>query len=116
MAKKPAAGSLKYRVDCQKRTEVDDGYGNTVSRDFETQFTASAAYQHLRGGEGVIAARLENRHPMIVLVRASSDTRQITSDWRLVDTRDGSAFAIRDVTHETDRAWISLLVEKGVAA
>ena len=116
MAKKLGAGDLRYRVDCQKRVEVDDGYGNPVSGDFETQFTVRAAYQHLRGGEAVIAARLSNRHPMIITVRSSTQSRQINSDWRLVDARDGTAYAVRDVTQETDRAWISLLVEGGVAA
>lgn len=112
---KIGAGDLYYKVDCQKRGEQDDGYGNTVS-DFVTQFTVRAAYRHLRGGEGVIAARLENKHPVIITVRASSQTRQITSDWRLVDARDGTAWAVKDVTHETDRQFISLLCERGVAA
>ena len=90
--------------------------GNTVSGPFETQFTVRAAYRHLRGGEAVIASRLENRHPVIITVRASSQTKQITADWQLVDARDGTAWAVRDVTHETDRQFISLLCERGVAA
>lgn len=109
------AGDLYYKVHCQKRVAQDDGYGNTVS-DFATQFTVRAAFTHLRGGETVVASRLENKHPMIVTVRSSTQTRQINSDWRLVDARDGTAWAVRDVTPETDRQWISLLCERGVAA
>ncbi|EAQ34478.1 hypothetical protein NB311A_12072 [Nitrobacter sp. Nb-311A] len=112
---KISAPSLYYKVHCQKRVEQDDGYGNTVS-DFATQFTVRAAFVHLRGGETVIASRLENKHPMIVTLRSSTQTRQINSDWRLVDARDGTAWAVRDVTPETDRQWISLLCERGVAA
>lgn len=112
---KVSAPSLYYMVNCQKRVEVDDGAGNTVG-DFATQFSIRAAFAHLRGGEAVIASRLENKHPVIITVRASSQTRQINSDWRLVDARDGTAWAVRDVTHETDRKWISLLCERGVAA
>ncbi len=109
------AGDLYYKVHCQKRVEVDDGAGNTVGN-FATQFTVRAAYRHLRGGETVIASRLENRHPVIIAVRSSSQSRQINTDWRLVDARDGTAWAVRDVTHETDRQFISLLCERGVAA
>ncbi|HWM82949.1 MAG TPA: head-tail adaptor protein [Pseudolabrys sp.] len=109
------AGDLRYKIHCQKRVQIDDGAGNTVG-DFATQFTVRAAYRHLRGGETVIASRLENRHPIIITVRASSQTRQLNSDWRLVDAHDGTAWAVRDVTCETDRQWISLLCERGVAA
>lgn len=109
------AGDLYYRVHCQKRTERDDGYGNTVA-EFATEFTVRAAYRHLRGGEAVMASRLENKHPVLITVRSSSQTRQINSDWRLVDARDDTAWAIRDVTAETDRQFITFLSERGVAA
>lgn len=115
MAAEIGAGDLHYRVHCQKRIEQDDGYGNTVS-DFATQFTVRASYRHLRGGETVIASRLENKHPMIITLRSSTQTRQINSDWQLVDARDNSVWAVRDVTPETDRQWISLLCERGVAS
>ncbi len=110
------AGALFYRVECQKRAPIDDGLGNQVSGDFATQFTVSAGYTHMRGGEGVVAARLQRKHPMIVTVRSSSQTRQITTDWRLVDKRTGEEMAIKDVTPELNRQWISLLVEKGGSA
>lgn len=115
MAKQMTAGDLYYKVDCQKRAAVDDGEGNTRG-EFATQFTVRAAYRHLRGGEGVLASRLENKHPIVITLRRSSDTLQITADWRLVDARDGTIWAVKDVTHETDRQWISLLCERGVAA
>ena len=109
------AADLYYRIHCQKRIEQDDGYGNTVG-EFQTQFTVRAAYRHLRGGETVIASRLESKHPVVITVRASSQTRQINSDWRLVDARDGTEWAVRDVTPETDRQFITFLCESGVAA
>lgn len=112
---KISAPNLYYKVHCQKRVEIDDGAGNTVG-DFATQFTVRAAFTHLRGGEAVIASRLENKHPVVVTLRSSAQTRQINSDWRLVDARDGAAWPVRDVTPETDRHWISLLCERGVAA
>lgn len=109
------AGDLKYRVHCQRRVARDDGMGNTVA-EFATEFTVRAAYRHLRGGETVMASRLENKHPVLITVRSSSETRQINSDWRLVDARDDAEFAIRDVTAETDRQFIAFLCESGAAA
>ncbi len=52
----------------------------------------------MRGGEAVISARLENRHPQVIHVRASAATRRVTADWRITDTRTGFEYAIHDVT------------------
>jgi len=109
-----AAGELRYRVHCQRRADVIDGYGNT-NGEWQTEFTVAAAYRHLRGGEDVIAARLSGRHPAIITVRASSQSEQITTDLRLVDARDGTEWAISDVTAETDGQYIALLCVSGVA-
>lgn len=111
-----AAGDLFYRVHCQKRAAIDDGMGNTVSGDWETQFSVNAAYKHVRGREEVLAGRLEGVHPILITVRRTSQTVLITSDWKLVDARDGTEWAVRDVTHETDRAFITFLCASGVAA
>lgn len=109
------AGDLFQRIAFDVHIDVDDGNGNTKGG-WQERFQCRAAYRHLRGGEGVMAGRLENRHPQIITVRSSSQTRQVTADWRVRDVRSGDVFAIRDVTHETDRQWISLLCERGVAA
>lgn len=108
------AGDLHYLVAFDRRVDVDDGYGNTKGG-WEEKFQCRAAYRHLRGGESVMAGRLEGRHTQIITVRSSSQTRQIGTDWRVRDVRTGDEFNIRDVTQETDRQWISLLVERGVA-
>lgn len=112
---KISAGDLSYRVAFDRRAEVDDGYGNTLS-DWVEQFQCRGAYRHLRGGEGVMAGRLQGQHVQIITVRAAALTRQVTTDWRVRDVRTGDVFNIRDVTGETDRAFISLLCERGVAA
>lgn len=115
MADNRSAGSLYYKVECQTRQKTDDGMGNEVTGPFQTIFTVRAGYRHLRGGETVIASRLQNKHPMIVTVRRSSQTLQINSEWRLVDGRNRQIFNVRDVTEELDRQYISFLVERGVA-
>ncbi|MGF7005802.1 head-tail adaptor protein [Aminobacter sp. BE322] len=114
MAKQFGGGDLRFRVAFDRRAETDDGLGNTQS-DWVEEFQCRAAYRHLRGGETVLAGRLEGRHVQVISVRASRETRRITTEWRARDARTGDVFNIRDVTHETDRQWISLLVERGVA-
>ncbi|EPE98611.1 head-tail adaptor protein [Rhizobium grahamii] len=109
------AGALKERVSFAVRSQQDDGYGNTVSG-FAEQFQDAAEYTHLRGGETVIAARLENKHPQVIRVRASTATRQVTPDWRITDVRTAIQYAVRDVTASTDRKWIDFLCERGVVA
>lgn len=109
-----AAGKLNQRASLAVRIEQEDGAGNTVS-DWVEQFDCAAEFMHLRGGEAVIAARLENRHPMVVRIRNSAAARQVTGDWRLTDVRTQKAYAIRDVTPTTDRKWVEILVEGGVA-
>lgn len=113
-----SAGDLYYRVHCQKETDAVDELGNPVPTGgvWQTQFTVRAAYKHLRGGEDVMAGRLQGRHTQLITVRASSQSRQITSGWRLVDARDGTVFNVRDVTHEIDRMFVGLLCERGGAA
>lgn len=106
--------NLYYRFTAQKRTAQEDGYGNTVS-DFVEQFTISGAIKHRRGGEDVLASRLGGVHPLLIIVRSTELTRKITTDWRLIDARNNTEYAIRDVTPETDRAFITLLCESGVA-
>lgn len=108
------AGDLRNRVVLQKQSQTSDGAGG-VTTPWADQFVVWAGYTHLRGGEGVLAGRLEGRHPQVVRVRASSQTRQITTDWRLRDRRTGSVFNIRDITPTEDRAYIDLLCESGVA-
>ncbi|WP_309086462.1 head-tail adaptor protein [Chelativorans sp.] len=119
------AGDLYYRVGFLKKVKISDGLGNTRVERLEEQFQCRAAYRHLRGNESVMGERLQGRHVQLIIVRASSATRQVTTDWVVRDVRSsteiapgrysGDIFNIRDVTHETDRQWISLLVEKGVA-
>lgn len=118
MAKKPGAGNLYYKVGLQKQTTANPDspadYGNTVDV-WDEQFECRAEFRHLRGNEEILAARLQGTHIQVITVRSSTETRQITTDWRVVDKRTSEEFNIRDVTAETNRQFISLLCEKGIA-
>lgn len=115
MAKLRSAGDLYYRFAFDKRVDQQDGYGNTKG-EWQEQFQRRAGLTHIRGGEAVMADRLQGQHTQIVFVRACSETRLITSDWRARDVRTGAVFNIREVKATTDRKWVDLLMQSGVAA
>lgn len=116
---KPSAGKMRERVTLSRRIaanpDAPDDLGNVESH-WEDLCTVWAEYIHLKGGEAIIAGRLQGRHPLVIRLRASSFSREIATDWRVIDARTGTVFAIKDVTHTPDRAWIELLAESGVAA
>lgn len=118
MAKKPSGGDLFYKVGLEahvaNNSDSPIDYGNTEDA-WAEQFVTRAEFINVRGREEVLAARLTGTHVQVIRVRASSLTRAITTAWRAVDKRNGDIFNIRDVTVETDRQFISLLTEKGVA-
>ena len=111
---KISVGQLFERVAFDQRETVSDGMGNTVGQWVE-QFQARAEYIHLRGGEAVIAGRLQGRHTQVIRVRASSSTRSLTTDNSVRDVRSGTRYNIRDIEVETNRQFISLTCESGVA-
>jgi head-tail adaptor len=112
-------GKLRERVRLERRQvtnpDTPDDFGNVVS-DWLSRGEAWAEIKYLRGGETVLASRLEGRSVQLIRVRATSVTREITSDWRLIDMRSNAIFAVRVVNETPDRAWIELLTESGVAA
>ena len=109
------AGRLTERMRFEKRASIArDGYGN-FEGDWQAQFTVAAQRQMLRGGETVIAARLNGRQPAILTIRRSAQSETITTDWRAVDTRAGDVWNIRSISPSEDRASFDLLVERGVA-
>jgi SPP1 family predicted phage head-tail adaptor len=110
------AGELRHRLRFEARVTQDtDQYGGAVT-DWAEQFTVAAAVKAKFGGEAVTAARLDGRQPLIVTVRQSSDTRQITTDWRATDIYSGDVLNIRSIADPDDRGqWLEMLTEKGVA-
>ena len=90
-------------------------YGNTQT-EWAEQFRCRAAFIHLWGGEQVLAGRLQGQHLQVMLVRSSSETRQIATDWRARDVNSGIEYNVRDITpHEDDNQWLDVLCQAGVA-
>jgi SPP1 family predicted phage head-tail adaptor len=106
------AEALRTVVQMQFRALVDDGFGNPVPGEFETQFTAWANLHPLKGGEGVISARLEGTQPYIITVRYSSETEQVTEGWQIVEKNNPNRiYAISGPPTDPDgkRAWLEIL-------
>lgn len=92
---------------------VPDGSGGETLN-WAEQFTTRAHFRYLRGSEAVIAARLQGKQPVVVTVRANSNTRAITPEWQMRDTRRGTAYNIRTAVPSDDRLFIELTCESGV--
>jgi len=111
-------GLRPRRFEFQVRGTGDDGLGTELPGmgDFETQFTFWASLKPRTGGEGVDAARLSGTQPYIVRVRNSTETRQITTAWQLVDANDGSRFlAVTSPPADPDgkREWLEFIAIEG---
>lgn len=119
MAKAPTAQEFDRRVTFQARGVVDDGYGNEVSGPFEDKFTVWAALRPGGMSEAVAAARLEGTQVLHVYVRSSTQTRQISSDWRAV-LNDHGVVRQYAVTAQPDGltmpGFIYFQIKSGVAA
>lgn len=109
------AGELNWRMRFEAPVAGDDG-GGGVTTGFAPRFTVSAGLFNAGGSETVQAARLEGRSLARCRIRFSRQAREISTDWRMVDARNGDIWNIREVDDITEpRAFILLAVEKGVA-
>lgn len=113
---KMAAGRLDQRFQFSVRVEQEDGAGNFEGV-FVPQFEMAANRHFLRGGETVMAGRLQNVQKVIMTVRNCANTRRITAGWKATDVRSGVEYAIHeDPQLSDDRLWLEMLCESGVAA
>ena len=109
------AGRLNKRLQFSMRMDREDGAGNTESV-WIPQFECAAALKRLKGGESVMAARLEAKELVIVTVRRSMNTRQITHEWRAVDLRSGAVYMVKEEPRESDnRGFLDFLAMSGAA-
>lgn len=107
------AGLLRDRVAFQRQAEEgDDGGGQAVA--WSTQFTVWGGFRPERGRERLEADRLESAVAGVLTVRSSSQTGQVTAEWRAVI--DGEPYQIRAITNPDRRGrFLEMTVERGVA-
>lgn len=108
-----AAGKLNERFAFDRRENSSDGYGNTVAS-WHQEYACAARRQFLRGGEGMIAARLQGTQTALITVRACVESKAITTEHRARDVRTGDIYNVREAKITEDRAFVELLCEKGV--
>jgi SPP1 family predicted phage head-tail adaptor len=107
------ASDLRDRVSLEKQEEVDDGYGG-VTGQWVAQFERGACILLSKGGETVIASRLQSIQPALIIVRFDSETATITADWRLIEVRSGTTYNIRTSADMERRGrFITMLCDAG---
>jgi head-tail adaptor len=111
------AGRMREKLNFQKRSSSDDGYGNDQAGDFETAFTAAAELVPLKGTEAVMASRLSGVQPFVVRIYSNSQSRSVGASWRAVDTRDPNRiFNITAVANmDQKNRMLDIMVTQGVA-
>lgn len=108
------AGSLRELFAFDARPLTIDGYGNQEG-DFAEQFRAATALQSLKGGEAVMASRLEGRQPYIATIRYTPASALVTPDWRCRDVRTGVTYAITTHVPRPRKDYIDMIIVEGVA-
>lgn len=113
----PAAGDLRNRVRFEKRGL--DANGDALGA-WEEHCTVWTHVKWLRGSEAAIAGRLEGRQPVALVIRASTQAREITTGFRAVavsgrDTTPGAKLNIKAVSASPDAGFLDVLAELGGA-
>ena len=105
------AGMLSKRATFQRPHKAKDADGKVIPT-YPDAFTAWVNLKPLRGGESVMASRIQSRAPAVVTFRTSTQAREVTSEWRVVI--DGRIYEAKEDPRETqDRAMFEMLVEGG---
>lgn len=114
------AGDLRAKVKFQRRTEGDDGYGNTEGVWADLGIERSCSLTPTRGGESVQAGRLAGAASWDIWVRASIAIKTLTAGDRAVEIRPiadrtyNIVFGPADM--EGDGRWLLLQCETGTAS
>lgn len=82
---------------------------------WEEGFTVWAETTWLRGGESVVAQRLEGRQPVVLAIRDSAQARTITTGFRAVDVRTERTFDVTAAAPSRTRGFIDVLAVSGGA-
>lgn len=105
---------LDERIVLQRPTATADGMGGTEAG-WQDVFETRAHFRYLRGGESVLAGRLQGRLTVVATIPSHHAARQVTADWRLRDARAGTIYNVRSIIPSDDKAFLELTCESGVA-
>lgn len=109
------SGDLREKFTIRRATKTDDGYGGEIET-WTDYLTCAASITFSRGGEAVIAARLQAQQPAILRIRTSAAARDIKPTDKAVNARTGEVFNIREYPREArdNRGYLEFLVQAGV--
>lgn len=62
-----------------------------------------------------MAGRLQGKQPVVVRIPQSAGADAINNDWRARDKHREVEYNIRTIVPSTDRLWLDLMCESGVA-
>lgn len=106
---KITAQHLTQRAAFYEPVEERDADGMLV-QSWLLRITCAAHVTWLRGGETVMAARMQSKNPAIITVRDFTESRAITSEWRAEIA--GKTYEIReDPRPSQDRRLLEMLAE-----
>jgi len=108
------SGGLNESVAFDAPTSVPDGSGG-FSDGWAEQYTCRAEFIYQRGSEAIAASRLQGRSVYKLRIRQGASARTIVADWRMRDVRRSITYNVRDVDAISNRAFVYLTVEGGVA-
>lgn len=117
------AGDLNGRVAFDLPTGAVDEFGNPYQQ-WTRVHACWAEFRYSGGGEAAQAARLEGRTIFKVKIRSCIAARALTAEHRMLDLRrvtyDGGVpqsgvYNIRQIDTISDRAWVYITAEAGVA-
>lgn len=109
-----SSGDLRDLMAFEEPSQVE-GPGGIISGPWSERFKRLVAIENARGNEHVDARRLQGVNPVMIRVRASAQTRTVTSAWRLRHVLTDEYYNVRSVIPKPDREWIDLFCETGVA-
>lgn len=105
---------MRDRVAFDAPSVQPDGYGGQEAG-WTPRGQRPAKFVHVRGNETVDAARLSGQEVYRLCVRQSPMTREIATGWRVRDLNRGTEYNIRSVDAVTDRRFVWMQIESGVA-
>jgi head-tail adaptor len=105
---------LQESVSFDRPSGTPDSFGGK-SVAWTEAHACRAEFIYSRGSEAVDAARLQGRSIYKVKIRQCDAAQSVTTDFRMRDVRRGVEYQIREVDAVTDRMWVYIVVESGVA-
>lgn len=108
------APKLYERVRFESPAPASDGYGGPLNG-WNAEFVCRAEFIPLRAGEVVMQGRLVGTNTIVVRIRQSDLSLAIKPDWRIINARTQEKLNVRSIIPSTDRRYLDVTAQSGVA-